>query len=273
MFPVNTNREHFGRRAFLKGALATAGGTAVANWGGLFNSQTIAQEAARSNKRCILLWMNGGASQIDTFDMKPGRSTGGPFRPISTNVNGIQICEVPAADGPLGRQATRSFAACAPITGPSRRHLSHAHLLQDERADASSRNRRDRLPITWADPTRTAKLRRMGSTVSAHSALSRPAAHELAFHISQNGQLPYFTAPASTPEAQQRRGELLNFMEQHHAQQHRAEPLRSRIACLTNVRCGDAGTQHCSTFRANGPAQRAATATPISAEVVSWPAS
>ena len=37
--------------------------------------------------------MNGGASQIDTFDMKPGRPTGGPFRPIQTKVNGIQVCE------------------------------------------------------------------------------------------------------------------------------------------------------------------------------------
>src|SRR4051812_47120000 len=90
MFPTIN---HQNRRAFLKGALATAGGYAVANWGGLFNSETIAQEARRSNKRCILLWMNGGASQIDTFDMKPGRPTGGPFRPIQSNVNGIQVCE------------------------------------------------------------------------------------------------------------------------------------------------------------------------------------
>src|SRR5882724_9830159 len=90
---MNTLRDHISRRSFLKGALATSGGLAVANWGGLFNSQTIAQEAARRNKRCILLWMNGGASQIDTFDMKPGRSTGGPFRPISTNVTGVQVCE------------------------------------------------------------------------------------------------------------------------------------------------------------------------------------
>jgi hypothetical protein len=37
--------------------------------------------------------MNGGASQIDTFDMKPGRPTGGPFRPIRTRVTGIQVCE------------------------------------------------------------------------------------------------------------------------------------------------------------------------------------
>jgi hypothetical protein len=37
--------------------------------------------------------MNGGASQIDTFDMKPGRPTGGPFRPIQSNVTGIHVCE------------------------------------------------------------------------------------------------------------------------------------------------------------------------------------
>ena len=37
--------------------------------------------------------MNGGASQIDTFDMKPGRPTGGPFRPIASNVTGLQVCE------------------------------------------------------------------------------------------------------------------------------------------------------------------------------------
>src|SRR3954469_20537433 len=86
-------RDHVSRRAFLKGTLLTGGGMAVGNWGGLFASQTIAGEAARRGKRCILLWMNGGASQIDTFDMKPGRPTGGPFRPIATNVTGIQVCE------------------------------------------------------------------------------------------------------------------------------------------------------------------------------------
>src|SRR6267143_4801124 len=93
MIPFLPSREHVSRRAFLKGALATAGGLAVANWGGLANSQTATNQARRAGKRCILLWMNGGASQIDTFDMKPGRPTGGPFRPIQTNVNGVQICE------------------------------------------------------------------------------------------------------------------------------------------------------------------------------------
>src|SRR5262245_19831074 len=93
MRPLNTGREHVSRRAFLKGALVTAGGAVLANWGGLVNSHTIPAQVAQNQKRCILLWMNGGASQIDTFDMKPGRPTGGPFRPVATNVTGLRICE------------------------------------------------------------------------------------------------------------------------------------------------------------------------------------
>src|SRR5262249_54245666 len=85
--------EHLSRRAFLKGTLVTGSGLALANWGGLFHSQTIAADAVKRSKRCILLWMNGGASQIDTFDMKPGHVNGGPFRPIGTKVAGIQVCE------------------------------------------------------------------------------------------------------------------------------------------------------------------------------------
>src|SRR5438067_6960237 len=93
MNPFCPAYEHLSRRAFLKGALVTAGGQALANWGGLVASQTVAAEAQKKGKRCILLWMNGGASQIDTFDMKPGRPTAGPFRPVATNVTGIQVCE------------------------------------------------------------------------------------------------------------------------------------------------------------------------------------
>ena len=64
--------EHVSRRMLLKGALATAAGGAVMNWGGLVNSAANVDEAAKKQKRCILLWMNGGASQFETFDMKIG---------------------------------------------------------------------------------------------------------------------------------------------------------------------------------------------------------
>ena len=37
--------------------------------------------------------MGGGPSTIDIWDLKPGAATGGPFKPISTSADGVQICE------------------------------------------------------------------------------------------------------------------------------------------------------------------------------------
>ena len=48
----------------------------------------------KQSKRVILLWLAGGASQLETFDPKPGAATGGPFRAIQTNVPGIAISEL-----------------------------------------------------------------------------------------------------------------------------------------------------------------------------------
>jgi hypothetical protein len=49
--------------------------------------------APKPRKSCILLWMNGGPSQTDTFDLKPGHANGGPFKEIETSVSGIRISE------------------------------------------------------------------------------------------------------------------------------------------------------------------------------------
>lgn len=72
-----------GRREFLRAvpalALAPAASRAVAG----------------GTRSCILVWQEGGASHLDTFDMKPGApaEVRGPFREIATNVPGIRICE------------------------------------------------------------------------------------------------------------------------------------------------------------------------------------
>ena len=52
-----------------------------------------ASELKKKQKSAILLWMSGGPSTIDLWDLKPGSPTGGPFKPINTNADGIQICE------------------------------------------------------------------------------------------------------------------------------------------------------------------------------------
>ena len=44
-------------------------------------------------EHCIVLFMNGGPSQLDTFDPKAGTSNGGPFKAISTSAKGIEFSE------------------------------------------------------------------------------------------------------------------------------------------------------------------------------------
>ena len=79
------------RREWLRMSAAGLAGTSVSGW---FDSWARAAAVAPARRRsCILLWMSGGPSQMDTFDLKPGHANGGPYRPISTSVPGIQISE------------------------------------------------------------------------------------------------------------------------------------------------------------------------------------
>jgi hypothetical protein len=58
--------------------------------------EALADATANNPKRrraCILLWMNGGPSQMDTFDLKPGTANGGPSVETQTSVPGIRITE------------------------------------------------------------------------------------------------------------------------------------------------------------------------------------
>jgi hypothetical protein len=48
----------------------------------------------RRKRSCILLWMSGGPSQIDTFDPKPGQPTGGPLAAIRTSAPGVRVTEL-----------------------------------------------------------------------------------------------------------------------------------------------------------------------------------
>src|SRR5947207_9044257 len=84
------------RRGFLGSLAAVAGTAAFADMTALqvLGSPALADELRHQQKRCILLWLAGGASQLETFDPKPGAATGGPFRSIQTAVPGVQISEL-----------------------------------------------------------------------------------------------------------------------------------------------------------------------------------
>jgi Protein of unknown function (DUF1501) len=83
------------RRSFLgASAVGTAALTADMTALNVLQSKALADELKANQKRVILLWLAGGASQLETFDPKPGRPTGGPFRAIPTAEPGIQISEL-----------------------------------------------------------------------------------------------------------------------------------------------------------------------------------
>ena len=50
------------------------------------------EDLKKNGKSAILLWMGGGPSTMDIWDLKPGVPTGGPFRPIATSGD-VQISE------------------------------------------------------------------------------------------------------------------------------------------------------------------------------------
>jgi hypothetical protein len=80
---------NFNRRQFLTSAASTI---ALSGWLGRLAAQMPDRRPAKS---CILLWMAGGPSHLDTFDLKPDAPAEirGEFRPIATSVPGIQISE------------------------------------------------------------------------------------------------------------------------------------------------------------------------------------
>ncbi len=76
------------------GGMGMAGLT-LADW---FRARAEAAPGASPSRdiSCIFLWLDGGPSHFETFDPKPDTpdTIRGPYGPMQTNVNGIQICEL-----------------------------------------------------------------------------------------------------------------------------------------------------------------------------------
>ncbi len=111
------------RRALLRFGLAGLGLPAFLR---LENSARAAG-ARPSGKSVIVLWLWGGPSHMDTFDLKPNAPAEfrGEFRPIPTTIPGIEICEhLPL----LARQAHR-FAILRSVHHDSPGHVNSTHTM------------------------------------------------------------------------------------------------------------------------------------------------
>ena len=84
--PSGMNRRHF--MSHMAGAGALLGSSMSLGHSLRVHADTL----KKNHKSCVMLWMGGGPSSMDIWDLKPGTDNGGPFKAISTSGD-MQICE------------------------------------------------------------------------------------------------------------------------------------------------------------------------------------
>jgi hypothetical protein len=112
-----------GRRGFLRGITLGAAGLAGLSFTDLMAVQ--AEELRKRQMSCILLWMGGGPSHLDTWDPKPGTETGGDTKAIATAVPGIQI----ASHFPRVAQVMKDVALIRSMTNKEGNHQRASYQL------------------------------------------------------------------------------------------------------------------------------------------------
>ncbi|QOV92391.1 DUF1501 domain-containing protein [Humisphaera borealis] len=88
------------RRSLLKGGIA--GAFAAAASGGAFGplglgslaQPAFAAELSKKKRQVLFIWLDGGISQLESWDPKPGTQFGGPFRSIPTTIPGVRFSEL-----------------------------------------------------------------------------------------------------------------------------------------------------------------------------------
>jgi len=114
------------RRDLLRVGSLTPFGLSLSDW---FRLRAVAGDSKPARaKSCILLWLDGGPSHLETLDLKPEApaEVRGPFQPIATKTGGVQICELM----PRTAQITDQLAIVRSVTSPLGEHgLANHYLL------------------------------------------------------------------------------------------------------------------------------------------------
>ena len=113
---------------------------------------------ATKDTRVILIWLDGGPSHLDLYDMKPNAPAEyrGMWRPVRTNVPGMEITEL------LPRQARLAdkFSIIRSISHNDGEHFSAAHRMLTGRPGPNAGDRPSRYPSIGSIATRVTGSRR-----------------------------------------------------------------------------------------------------------------
>lgn len=173
------------RRDVLTVGSLTTLGLSLTNW---FRGRSLSAAEPSANARklrsCILIWLDGGPSHLETFDPKPEAplEVRGPFGTISTKVPGIALCELM----PETAAHMRDVAIVRSVTSPLGEHNFGTHYM-----------------LTGYRPTPVIEYPTFGAVVShQHDGQQTLPAHVAVPNfrvggakLSGNGFLPARTAP------------------------------------------------------------------------------
>ncbi|QDT07312.1 hypothetical protein K227x_57390 [Rubripirellula lacrimiformis] len=134
--PTSCAQQHTGhsRRSALQAGAIGILGLGMNHLAGL--RQATASEGSRPSgkaKSCIFIFLSGGLSQHDSFDMKPNAPDNirGEFKPIATKTPGLQICE----HLPKLAQRSHLWSLCRSLTHGSNEHSAAHHIMLTGHSD------------------------------------------------------------------------------------------------------------------------------------------
>ncbi len=131
--PAAFSRPSFSRRACLQAGALGAMGLSMADVLALRSTAEAAGTASPKPRSVIFLFLTGGASQHDTFDMKPEGPAEfkGEFNPIDTNTPGISICE----HMPMLAQRSHLWSLVRSLSHKDNGHDSATYLMLTGRSE------------------------------------------------------------------------------------------------------------------------------------------
>ncbi|HVL14339.1 MAG TPA: DUF1501 domain-containing protein [Gemmata sp.] len=112
------------RRDFLRLSAAGVFAPALSGWLPVMAGAAAAGRAKA--KSCILLWMDGGPSHKDTFDLKPDSKGAGDFKPVKTSAIGVEISEhLPKIAGVMNRGVVVRGMSTPEGAHPRAKYIAH----------------------------------------------------------------------------------------------------------------------------------------------------
>jgi hypothetical protein len=153
------NCDGVNRRSFLQVGLAGVGSLALAD---VLRAREAHAAAAGGKKETamILLWLDGGPSHMDMYDMKPDAPAEyrGIWRPIRTNAPGIELTEL----YPLQAQVADKFSIVRSLHHDSGDHFTGGHWMLTGRGGASGGDTVGKYPFFGSIATKLVGPRRPG---------------------------------------------------------------------------------------------------------------